>query len=380
MATKKCAVRGAQTSTQNSFTNASTAEAETQEITPYSQALSRLEPLQPVLVGLAHRNHNQHRRATWWRCFGMLRRNCAKLVENLVVAIAAARKTAAGAAKAAKAKSKKRRREELASGRPVTGVGENDALGVQGSELEMEIVASHTAWLQDFLAPKCYLAFSQLAADSQFAPLGVVLLGILAQVKAACDCVAPRRADPLLSSPSASEIPATAERKLLSVENPTIVVENGNITAVPASESRLTASEPPLAPEGKQESRREATGGSGGKAISREDVERAAEQRKKRKDTGIAKAKRDIQPATITDHAEAGSPVKGETSTSPGKRQVLSTQVDDGDEGARPAKKTKTAPVNKEKARGESNNSDKNKKKRRVKKSDEFDDLFKGLF
>ncbi|KAI0453235.1 hypothetical protein F5B21DRAFT_479985 [Xylaria acuta] len=377
MATQKSAVRGAQATTQTPITNTSVAETEPQEVTPYSQALSRLEPLQPVLAGLAHRNHNQHRRAAWWRCFGMLRRNCAKLVESLVVAVAAARKNATRAVKAAKAKSKKRRREELASGGPVTGVVGNDALGVQGSEPEMEIVASHAAWLHDVLAPKCYLAFSQLTADNQFAPLGVVLLGILAQIKAACDYVTPKPADLLLSSPSARDIPAVAERKLPGV----VILEGVDNATIPASESRLTTSETQLAQEEKQESRREVSGGGGGKAISREDVERAVEQRKKGKETGKAKAKRDVEPVTITDHAKASTLIKGTTSTSSGKRQVLPARVGDGDEGTRPAKKMKTAPVTKEKARGVSNDNDKNKKKKKkVKKGDEFDDLFKGLF
>ncbi|KAI0481676.1 hypothetical protein F4859DRAFT_475561 [Xylaria cf. heliscus] len=366
MATQKSAVRGAHTTTtQTPSTNASIsiAEAETPEVVaPYAQALSRLEPLQPVLAGLAHRNHNQHCRAAWWRCFGMLRRNCARLVENLVVAAAAARKNAARAAKASKAKSKKRRREELASGGPVTGAGGNDdALSVQGSGPEMETVAGHATWVHDVLAPKCYLAFSQLTADNQFAPLGVVLLGILAQIKAACDCVAPRPAASLLSSPSAHEIQVAAE----------------NLTVVP--EAGSTVGETQLVPEEKQESRREATGG--GKAISREDVERAVEQRKKGKEAGKAKAKRDAQSVTVSDDIKAGIPMKGTTSISSDKRQMLSAQVNNGDEGARVAKKMKTAPVIKEKARGESNDVDKTKKKKKkAKKGDEFDDLFKGLF
>ncbi|KAI0186928.1 hypothetical protein EV127DRAFT_483710 [Xylaria flabelliformis] len=373
MATQKRAGRDAQISTQTS-SNASTAGAETQEATPYSQALCRLEPLQPVLAGLAHRNHNQHRRAAWWRCFGMLRRSCAKLVEKLVVAIAAAHRTAARAAKAAKAESKKRRREELASGAPVnvTAVGANDALVVRGSQSQLEIITSHAAWLRDVLAPRCYLAFSQLAADNQFAALGVVLLGILAQVKAACDCVAPRSADPLLSPPSARKVPAAAaaERKP--------IVENGSTAAVPALDSRLMARETPLAPKRQQGSQREATRGIGGKAISREDVERAAEQRKRNE----TRETKDIQPTTDASREKGSTLAKEETSTSSGKRrQVLSAQAENGDEGVRPAKKMKTAQVPKEKAKGESNDNDKNKKKKKkVKKSDEFDDLFKGLF
>ncbi|KAI0857161.1 hypothetical protein F4860DRAFT_518156 [Xylaria cubensis] len=380
MATQKRAGRDAQISTQTSL-KASTAGAEMQEATPCSQALCRLEPLQPVLAGLAHRNHNQHRRAAWWRCFGMLRRSCAKLVEKLVVAIAAAHRTAAKAAKAAKAESKKRRREELASGAPatVTAGGANDALVVRGSQSQLEIITSHAAWLHDVLAPRCYLAFSQLAADNQFAALGVVLLGILAQVKAACDCVAPRSADTPLSPPPAGKFSAAAaERKPLSVESSNMIAKIGSTVTTLALDSRPMARETPLIPKGQQESQKEATRGIGGKAISREDVERAAEQHRRKE---IREAK-DIQLTTNTSHAKASAPAKEETSTSSGKRrQVPSAQVENGDEGARSVKKMKTAQATKEKAKGESNDNDKNKKKKKkVKKSDEFDDLFKGLF
>ncbi|KAI0435571.1 hypothetical protein F4803DRAFT_308944 [Xylaria telfairii] len=381
MAAQKSAVRGPKTTAQTSSANASMGEAEAQEATPYSQALSRLEPLQSVLAGLAHRNYNQHRRAAWWRCFGMLRRNCAKLVENLVVAAAAARKNAARAAKTAKAKSKKRRREELASGGgPEADVGGKDALGARGSEPEMEVVAGHAAWLHDVLAPKCYLTFSQLAADNQFAPLGVVLLGILAQIKAACDCVVPKPAGSLLSLPSTHDTPAAARHKLSSAGNLMTVPEGGSIAEAPYSESKLITSDAQLSSEESQESRREATGGDVGKAVSREDVERVAEQRKKAKEAKKAKASRDVQPATITDRAKANNLIKGIISTSPGKGQVLLAQVDDRDEGYRPAKKTKIAPASKQAASGESNDNDKNKKKKKkAKKDDDFDDLFRGL-
>lgn len=209
-----------------------------------------------------------------------------------------------------------------------------------------------------------------------------MLLGILAQIEAACDCVAPKPAGSLLSLPSTRDTPAAARHKLSSVENLTTVPEGGDIAEAPDSESKLTTSDTQLSPEESQESRRETTGEGGGKAISREDVERVAEQRKKAKEAKKVKAKRDVQPVTITDHVKAGTPIKGTTSISPGKGQMFSAQVDDRDESARLAKKTKIAPVTKEKARGGSNDDDTNKKKKKKKKAkgDEFDDLFKGLF
>ena len=166
MAMKKSAARGILPPTANatklsSSTKDTTATAEAisdeKEATPYSQALSRLEPLLPILQGIAHRNHNQHHRAAWWRHFGLLRRNCARLVEVLVEAVAAAQKNAARAAKASKAKSKKRRREELASGGVGTGARENQDANAQPGTVMDENVPERATRIRDVLVPKCYL-------------------------------------------------------------------------------------------------------------------------------------------------------------------------------------------------------------------------------
>ncbi|KAI2469210.1 hypothetical protein F4781DRAFT_233328 [Annulohypoxylon bovei var. microspora] len=124
----------------------------------YEEALDKLQPLQPVLRGFNHRNRNQHRRAAWWAPFGMLRRHVEKLVDELLDL----------AATAAKSKNKKRKR------------------GDESDNRAERKVRDHVKWLRDLLVPKCYIAFSQLTADNQFATLGVVLLGALAQVNAAC--------------------------------------------------------------------------------------------------------------------------------------------------------------------------------------------------
>jgi ribonuclease MRP protein subunit RMP1 len=164
MANKKSAVRGP-TSTSTNLTPLTSSKPETEagaegtstssssSSSPYENALARLAPLQPVLAGLAHRNRNQHRRAAWWRHFGMLRRHSADLVEDLVSAVAAAQKHAA---RVVKAKSKKRRREGLLG----TGAGSNvDGRGkktMMGTEVD-EDVARRATWLRDVLVPKWYL-------------------------------------------------------------------------------------------------------------------------------------------------------------------------------------------------------------------------------
>ena len=46
-----------------------------------------------------------------------------------------------------------------------------------------DIVERRVAFLEDILMERCYLAFSQLVADSQYAVLGLMLMGMLARVK-----------------------------------------------------------------------------------------------------------------------------------------------------------------------------------------------------
>ncbi|TGJ86095.1 hypothetical protein E0Z10_g2659 [Xylaria hypoxylon] len=388
MATQKSAARSrsALTTTQTASTNIPVAEAGPEEATPYSRALCRLEPLQPVLVGLAHRNYNQHRCAAWWRYFGMLRRNCARLVEHLISAVAAARKNAARAAKAAKAakaKSKKRRREELASGDLGARAGGKDGLTTQepGAIMETDVnVARHAAWLRDVLVPKCYLAFSQLTADNQFAPLGVVLLGILAQIQAACDVAVPRPTAPPPSSPFARDNAAAAESPLPSIENTTMIPEDGNTAPLSAVEVGSELCDGQTPPKGKKESQSEK---GEGRTISREDVEHAAELRTKANEMGKTKAKGNAKIAITNDRAKSSTPSKATEVTASmlsTKGRLYSAQEGGGDELARPAKKMKkNASVAKEKGRGMSDDKDK-KKKKKPKKGDEFDDLFKGLF
>ncbi|KAI1281260.1 hypothetical protein F5Y07DRAFT_354143 [Xylaria sp. FL0933] len=370
MATKKSAVRGALTP---SIATAEMGPEDEIAATPYAQALSRLSPLQSMLAGLAHRNHNQHRRSAWWRHLGMLRRNCARLAEDLVSAVEAARKSAARATKLAKAKGKKRRRVELVSGNKDNGTGgKDDDVAAQGDGTPVktdENVTRHATWMRDVLVPNCYLAFSQLTADPQFAPLGLVLLGALAQIQAACDIAAPRPA-PILLSPFVGDIPAGAESQSLNNKNaPTAtatppVAEHTAASLVP--EPGPKTNESAIPPGGKKDGDTER---SGGKAISRADVERAmAQQRNDKEAVKAAKTERDSPTVMPTDLAMTAA-------RPPSKRQVSGG----ADEAvSRPIKKTKTVVATRDgdKSRG----ADKEKKKKKVKKGDEFDDLFKGLF
>ncbi|KAI0971128.1 hypothetical protein F4678DRAFT_433807 [Xylaria arbuscula] len=374
MATKKSAVRGVLPAKTPVVAETDPKEKDEEDATPYAQALSRLEPLQPVLTGLAHRNRNQHRRVAWWRHFGMLRRNCARLVEDLIAAVAAARKSAVRAAKTAKAEGKKRRREELVTGVRTSG----DDVAARGAGAVVEIngnVERHATWVRDVLAPKCYLAFSQLTADPQFASLGVVLLGVLGQIQAACDIAAPIQPSP---SPSAQDISAAAEYRSSNIENvtPTITTPKaGSADAISSSEPVPVRNESEVALAGKNAEI------GGGKAISRADVERAsAQQRKKAKDAKTEKDRDSKIAVAPSDRAKSSAPAEmsaATTSLPSSKRQVSGRGEG---EVSRPTKKTKTATVTRDENKSASEDKDKKKKKKKGKKGDEFDDLFKGLF
>ena len=106
---------------------------------------------------LYHHNHNQHRHSTWWKHLSTLKRSLQKLIHDL-------------------------------------STNSSDALN---STTQTKIV-----YLKKTIVPKCHVfvmqnylvstssanqsnrAFSQVVADPQFAPLGLVLLATLARVNA----------------------------------------------------------------------------------------------------------------------------------------------------------------------------------------------------
>ncbi|PHH69123.1 hypothetical protein CDD82_7980 [Ophiocordyceps australis] len=91
-------------------------------------SLAALAALLPILHAFNHRHHNQHRSTHWWTSFNLLRRSLHALASNPPDA------------------------------RP------------------------HLRRLNNHLLPRAYISFSQLVSDQQFAPLGILLLTILARV------------------------------------------------------------------------------------------------------------------------------------------------------------------------------------------------------
>ncbi|KFY35988.1 hypothetical protein V494_05419 [Pseudogymnoascus sp. VKM F-4513 (FW-928)] len=98
-----------------------------------------LLPIQHLLHLTAHRNKNQHRIAKWWASFSMLRRQLGKLIAAL----------------------------------------ENPDAAFRAKKIEIE---KRVVFLREEVVPRCYLAFSTVVADNQYASLGLMLMGCLARL------------------------------------------------------------------------------------------------------------------------------------------------------------------------------------------------------
>lgn len=180
-------------------------------------------------------------------------------------------------------------------------------------------------------------AFSQLTADNQFATLGVVLLGALAQVNAACTQLI-------------GEAAATKEEEDISsvTSKPTGTISTKEVgNSGPRDPS--FGDDFPKAPEQK-----------GGKVISRDEVARAEKLRRKKQKL----------------EGDASQPEPSNIPYRTGDRNL------DGDAASAEDQQDTSSKVKaKEVKNTTSKEAVKTTKKKRVKKGgDEFDDLFKGLF
>ncbi|KAF7926364.1 uncharacterized protein EAE98_006659 [Botrytis deweyae] len=98
-----------------------------------------------------HRNKNQHRLSKWYISFGILRRQVSRLLSMIPEHVMESSR--------GKVKGKARERKER-------------------EERELQ---SLVRFIQEDVVPGCYLAFSQLVANNQYATLGLMLMGCLAR-------------------------------------------------------------------------------------------------------------------------------------------------------------------------------------------------------
>lgn len=185
-------------------------------------------------------------------------------------------------------------------------------------------------------------AFSQLTADNQFATLGVVLLGALAQVHAACaQLVGDAAADHDDSSAAAHGLPKPAN-------NTTSAAEGfGNA----GDDAKQLALHVPS----NQASRDLVPGRGGGAVVSRDEVARAEKLRRK-------KQKLEGGSGSLLESSETLDLAKGDQKYG-GDDTASKVKVDD----------TKNTPDKRDLKPPK-------KKKKAKKGGDEFDNLFKGLF
>ncbi|SPQ26053.1 78fcb27a-5d60-44fc-b333-5564f66bbda6 [Thermothielavioides terrestris] len=153
-------------------------------------AIASLAPALELLERFHHRNKNQHRLSKWWAQADMLRRHVRKMLRELEDGVAEAERVAR-ANERRRARERERERVSLLKG--VLGkAGEPPRRGGRGDgEDGNGVVRKRAEYLRWRLGPGAYLAFTQLTADRQFAHLGLMLLGILAQVDTAVAPFAP---------------------------------------------------------------------------------------------------------------------------------------------------------------------------------------------
>ncbi|KAK8089395.1 hypothetical protein PG997_004356 [Apiospora hydei] len=297
----------------------------------YHDTLLLIRPLQTLLAGFNHRNKNQHRVATWWASFNMLRRHVTKWADDLD--------------QQAKARPKKRKRTTTTN------------QGGDGSSGPAEVRA---LWLRDVLMPKCYLTFSQLAADNQFAPLGLVLTGALAQLYSACVRFvgeAPTETEEVAARPEA----AAAIPEATSTSSPATTTGKGNkatrdTTVPPLASSSSSSAAVPI-----RQVPPRIDDDDVGQVISRDSVH-AGDAPTKEERADKVKRRKKVAVLTIEEDADdVGGDVMA-ASTEKKRRKGAATVQPKAKDGER-------LPGEKEK-----------KKKKKSKKGDEFDSLFSSLF
>ncbi|KAK8056595.1 hypothetical protein PG993_001822 [Apiospora rasikravindrae] len=306
----------------------------TAESNVYNDTLLLIRPVQPLLAGFHHRNKNQHRVATWWASFNMLRRHVTKWTDELD--------------QQAKARPKKRKRTAAAAAAAKNQGGDSSG--------PAEVRA---LWLRDILMPKCYLSFSQLASDNQFAPLGLVLTGALAQLYNACVRFvgeAPTETDEIVvrlkaaaavpEATSTSLSAATTVREKKATKDTTTTTPSS--AAVPIRQAHTKIDDDDVGQVISRDSVRAVRVGAGEVTIKEE----RAEKVKRRKKASVF---------PVEEEEDLGDDVMAVSAEKKKRKGAATVQAK--------AKDGEKLPGEKEK-----------KKKKKSKKGDEFDSLFSSLF
>lgn len=103
---------------------------------------------------------------------------------------------------------------------------------------ELDRVVERAVWMKTVLGPRAYEAFSQLTADRQFAQLGLVLIGVLAQVEATMAPYVPAEPTPLSPKPQPAEMSGSVESARRPFEASKTVADAGDLVDMGVAISR----------------------------------------------------------------------------------------------------------------------------------------------
>ncbi|PNY25895.1 Uncharacterized protein TCAP_04166 [Tolypocladium capitatum] len=142
--------------------------------TSYARAGDSLSALLPPLHAFNHRHRNQHRASHWWSSFNILRRALQALADDVL----------------------------QPKSRPPPPA-------ITTARRRHDVVIARARWLRSHIVPRAYVAFTQLAADNQHAPLGLMLLAVLGRTNSILTDLAPSESPPPQSSEPAEQ-PLTA--------------------------------------------------------------------------------------------------------------------------------------------------------------------------
>ncbi|TFA97942.1 hypothetical protein CCMA1212_010313 [Trichoderma ghanense] len=159
-----------------------------------SSPSSSLSPLLPILNAFNHRHHNQHRLAHWWPVFRILRRTLRALVDDLALPSSSSPSSSSSFTSTSRA-----RREASSQFSP----------------------PPRAIWLSKHFISRAYIAFSQLAADNQHAPLGLLLLAILSRVHAVLSQLLDHTTSTSTSTttPSTTKTPSNSNNRSVDASN-----------------------------------------------------------------------------------------------------------------------------------------------------------------
>lgn len=140
------------------------------------------------LLHLLHaRNRNQHNRAVWYRSFGVLRREVRRLCEELGISVLDLN-GGADTGGGAHASAKQARTTKKVGERGWVDSAEKERLRTKTTETK--VLRRCEYWRDKGLVERWYLSFTHLITSTQFAPLGLTLLAILARLCSITGCTA----------------------------------------------------------------------------------------------------------------------------------------------------------------------------------------------